>query len=613
MRMFAKKVLTLAIIAGLMASTFTGCEKKNTATAENYCTGFVPQKDMKITVWNTQGTDYTPPAQPKENVVEDWLVAQSRVKVKNIYGNDGGQWDAKLARMVAGDNLPELLFCGAGQGPAHFSKLAQLNKVKELTPELLQKYAPNVWNAIPQKYWEKIKVDGKIYGIPSLFKASEVNMDISKEDLEYGANCFYNNTSTVTGGSSPIVVRDDILKMIYPNAMSYEDIQKLIKEKQQPIGEMLMDVPIYKTEDYINFLYKIKNLNLKEDGYKVYSFGYNGGDNWTALSVFGGELLGYNTHYYTSTWNTDEKRITIPLVGEVVKKAALYQNRMIRDEVIDPESLAHTTNLFKEKVMNGRYAIVPYTFVNSSLDDLNKQLEQSGKKFRYRVLYTHIPAIKGYEAKKSPESWGNSVCILNSVSDKDLPQILNWIDIQFTDKFNEIVNWGPKEAGLYTQDENGKRTFADNAFQERFVNRNTSILPDADTKGIGKYNAGLFGVSLTNMVNRWNPVIMNRTFVYTMDSGINFPTTSKYVKDVLIVPPCDAWSSEFSEIPEVVTYWAKRGQWEDPFKVAFTAMSDNEFEQKWQSAVDNLYNIVNVDAMAEKMTEAVKPILDSLK
>ena len=44
-----------------------------------------------------------------------------------------------------------------------------------------------------------------------------------------------------------------------------------------------------------------------------------------------------------------------------------------------------------------------------------------------------------------------------TLSESELIQALNWMDTQFSDKYEEIANWGPEEAGLYTVDKDGNR------------------------------------------------------------------------------------------------------------------------------------------------------------
>lgn len=279
-----KKRIPMLLAFIICAALFSSCIN-NTESLLGANGGYTPEKYMEVTIWNTQGTDYTSKTLEK-NIVEDWVVEKSKVKVKEVYGNDGGQWDAKLSKLVAGGNLPEIMVCGSYQGPAHFAKLDSLDKVWELTPEIIQKYAPDVWARVPEEYWEAIKIDGKILGIPYELQINEQTQPYASEE-ELGAigmlHDFVYNDITISGPHS-LYVRDDILKEFYPEAKTFDELNRLLELKEKPIGEELLDIPIDSTEEYISFMYDIKNLNLKENGKTVYPFGYFGSDNWCALA-----------------------------------------------------------------------------------------------------------------------------------------------------------------------------------------------------------------------------------------------------------------------------------------------------------------------------------------
>ena len=142
-----------ALMCAFLALGVSGCggnEEASNIKISHSEGKFLPEKDLNLTVWTTQGSDYTPPITAKENVVENWLIDKTKVKIDNMYGNGGGQWEALLSRLVAGDNFPDLVVCGGGQGPTHFAKMAEIDEIWELTPELLQTYAPDIWSKIPQ-------------------------------------------------------------------------------------------------------------------------------------------------------------------------------------------------------------------------------------------------------------------------------------------------------------------------------------------------------------------------------------------------------------------------------------------------------------------------------
>ena len=58
-------------------------------------------------------------------------------------------------------------------------------------------------------------------------------------------------------------VRDDVLKMLYPEAKTWDELLNLMKEKGEPIGDEIYDVPIESADDLIQLFKDIKNLGLK--------------------------------------------------------------------------------------------------------------------------------------------------------------------------------------------------------------------------------------------------------------------------------------------------------------------------------------------------------------
>jgi putative aldouronate transport system substrate-binding protein len=575
--------------------------------------------DLEVMIWNTQGSDFIPKSY-ENNVVDDWLYDKTKVRVKDIYGNDGGQWDVKLTKLVAGNNLPDIVWCQAGQGLSHFIKLNQMGKIWELTPEMIQKHAPNVWERTPGDVWDAISADGKILGIPfnlPIHRLEEVSPWLTEEEIMRIKDLKYVPVNDVmTQSTGDLWIRDDILKMIFPEAKSYGELEALLKERKSPIGEELLDIPIYTTEDYIKFMYDIQNLNLTEGGKKVYSYGYagDGNDNWEALTILGSAMYGYKGHAYPGKWNYTAKQIEIPLVGELNKQAAKTQNAMINDRVIDPESLAHTGEQYKSKIYNGQYAICTFTRVGNTML-VNSQLKEAGKSYQYRPFVTQVPAQPGYEACESAVAFGDSLCFINSLSEESVIRLLEWIDLQYTAEFEEVMNWGPKSAGLYTETDDGKWQFKDERFTKYFVEGDLTALQPNETMGIRVIGVsfGLLRVTPT-LYSKWIPdVYWNyNEFLPSLDSGFKFPVNSPHVTNVKLSPPSQAYLPQYAGIQEVTDFWNARERWEMEFKKAFAAPKD-EFEEKWSAAISVLDNIVNIDEMAKKMTEIAKPLAEQIE
>ncbi|MBR4074681.1 MAG: hypothetical protein IKK22_04610, partial [Firmicutes bacterium] len=363
--------------------------------------------------------------------------------------------------------------------------------------------------------------------------------------------------------------------------------------------------------------YAIQAKGYKVDGKTVYPFGYNGGDNWLALTQFGSELMGYKNHCYSGTINWETKRYEMFLLSDIVKECARLQNQMLNDEVIESESLAQPTNLYKEKVMSGQYAIAAVNSF-SQIGPLNDQLEEMGKPFRYRPLIMQIPNDPRYPAFTEKTMWMNALALTTSMTEEDVYQYLNWIDEQYTDEWEEIASWGPRAdaANVWHEEtaEDGRvlRKFNDDRFNKYFLEGDDSALADSETLGFGDTSGSGFPV-YPLQVTRYNPLIINRAYFYseTGDGGFRFPPESEHVKNVVSYPPTQIWASIYADIPEVVEYWSTREQWEAKIRIALGA-KPGEFDARWSELEATMAGIVDIQAFEDACTAAATPYMEAL-
>lgn len=599
-----RKRKTIAALIALVLSvlTLTSCMGAASDGSEG--------ATLKLTVWNTQGTDYVF-KDLEEDIPTQWLTEKTGVFVQNIYGNDGGQWDSKLTKLHSGGNLPDIVWCQSSQGPAHFNKLDDLEVLAVLNEDILKEHAPNIWKRTPSYVWDMFKnAEGNIIGIPFGFNNDDIETVLYDHDPEELKNLIAAKGSQSARINNNLSIRDDVLKMIYPEAKSYDEIMALLEEKQAPIGDELMDIPIKTTEEFIDFMYKIKDLNLTENGKKVYAFGYagDGNDNWEALVYLGNMMYGTNWHQYTAHWNTATNKVEIPLMGDIVKQMAKTQNQMILDNVIDPESLAHTGAQFQAKIFQGVYAICSATRAGS-LDSINKQIKDNGGTFQYRPFWIDIPNPVGYDPFKVTSAFASSFCILNTLSEEEVIQVLKWADLQFTDEFLEIYSWGRPEDELYTEDENGVRMYKDQAFNDSFIYGKADALDVAKSKGLNGNGNKLRVIAPS--LNPYSPDFMAgyTKLTPTNSTGFKFDVDSEYVTCVKNVPPSYAYSSEFGAVPDLVQYWARREEWEIAIKKAIAAEA-GQFDAKWDEMKAVVNKVCDYKKMEEDMTAIALPYYD---
>ena len=604
-----KRTLALLVsVVLIVCCVFTGCNKNEKNTTIDEHSEYIPTEELSVELWYTQGTDFVSGNGIPDDVVKKWVEEQTMVIIDNIYGNDGGQWDTKLSRLVAGDNLPHMIICDAGQGPSHFAKLQENDLIWEITDEMLEKYAPNYLRRVEKEALEEFKIDGKLYGLPFNQKATSVTTPgIDEETLKNVSEYIEGVTAD---DQIALWIRDDILKMIYPECKSWEEIEKIAKEGK-PIADICYDIPIYTKEDLVEFFYKIKELNLTTENNKpVYAFGYSGGDNWEALTYLGAYMEGYAPYNYAAAWNSKTQEMTVPLVSDMCKAAVKTQNEMIRDKVIDPESLVHTIDIYKEKALNGQYAIFAPGFAGY-IENINPMLKEQNAPYRMRPFVVNIPNNEEYIPTKEKENaggWESSVCFTKTVSEKELVQLLNYVNVCSSEEFDEVFWWGPEEAGLY-KEENGMRTYVDERFNERFINGDVGALDDKLTRGISMSasTTGMFYITpVEAKQNEFAPTIYNRTFKLPIYSAVIKFTEDSPHAVTQTGPTTSVWASQYAAIPECVTYWANREKWENAFKIVFTASTDEDFEKKWDEAVKTLESVVDVEEMEKKMTAVAR-------
>lgn len=594
----AFKLLAVVLTLALILPTFAGCKGDS-------------QGILKLEVWNTQGTDYTTTPIEDTNLLAKWLTEETGVVIDTVYGNGGDQWEPKLTKIVASGNIPDLVWCGAGQGATHFNKLDEMKLLYKLTPAMIKKYAPNVWERVPEAYWEELsKEDGSIMGIPFKLPATEEIFNGDAEDyvfMKESSDPLANDVQFMTANA--FWVRDDILKDFFPEARSWDEMCAWLEENNEPMSDEMLDIPIYSTEEYVDFLYGIKEKGYKVDGRNpVYAFGYTGGDNWVPLGWFGSDMYGYKGHNYSSTWNTVTQQIEIPLMHETVKGVAKIQNQMIADKVIDPESLVNTNALYKEKALNGQYAVVAMSYLGDG-KAINQQLDEMGADFNFRPFITQVPAKTGYAPYQDEKSWQGAVCFTTEMSEDEVKKTLNWMNVQFSDEFEKAYYWGPETAGLY-EEVDGKPKFKDAVMHDYYVNK-IGKKDDLPYNQLAK--DATYMMMLPSGTSKWEPsnVYKKAIFNPSLYSGFKFSADSKHVQNININPPAQIWDPIYSEIPEVNEFWNNRSQWESAFTKAL-AGSPSEFETRWQNAVNLVNSIVDIEKLETEMTKVAKPLADEI-
>ena len=471
------KKISIFLAAILLIGTVSGCgaQKKENATItveETYPwneEGVTDSSDVpdwtgdkiELTWWQGHGTSADTYQKMENDVVTPEVERVTGVSFNNNdrIDNGGQSFDVKLSMLLASKDFPNVVM-----NPASVNKLIEADVIYDVKP-YIEKYCPNIMKKYPQSVFQEIydlnKGDSStMYALPVSvggdYLDSLEDFDLSRISRVGAENYEY------------VYVRDDILKKIYPQAKTQDEIEKMYLENGKFTLEDIFDVPINSYDDFLEFLSKIRKLDIKEDGKTVYpTYAFTGSDNWPVMQCmwYGLEGMGSSTNYMFTYWDRKDQKIQLALTQDFFKDSLTKWNKMVIDDIVSPDSLIDTNDTFKEKLNNGLYAVTS----NMNIPD-EGALKAAGKNYRYRKVYLNIPMNT---EKFVPLRQANFGCSAISVfktttSEAELIQFLRYIDFCVSDIGEKLMSWGPRSAGLW-EEKDGKRHFTDSDVENYVV------------------------------------------------------------------------------------------------------------------------------------------------
>ena len=545
-------------------------------------------EQLNLKVWVGHGTG--DPKRPKSESDVVWpeikRVTGVSYDIENSYDNSGQTFDVKLSMLAAANDWPDLLVAPGG----NFKSLADSGKIYDLT-EVFSKYCPNYSKKVPADklpdVYGQASVNAgykdKIYTFPG--QIGPEWLPVLNPDIDLGKFASIAQPVEIWGWPSPLWVRDDILKMVFPNSKTKKELEDHYMQNGKFTKEEVFDVPINTKEDFFKFLRDIKALGVKENGKPVEpTFVYSAGDNFALLTCLNSILSGYtvfNSHF--TYWDNITKKVEYMFKQDWFKQDLKEFTRLVQDGTVPKECLVDTAAAFDEKLKGGLYA-VGYAWCVPD----NALLEKQGKSYRYRKVYMNIPPNnERFLMMTGKPNSGNQVAIFKgSVKEEQLEQVMRYLDFTVSDIGEKLIYWGPKSAGLW-EENNGKRVFVDKELEDAMVYgaQNNSSL---------KYN--LFNV-WSQQESAWpgyphyvyGGSTLHPRYVY--DKVRNAGETDMYfstgfvseVKEYL-GEGAHLWNFE-QKIPNVDKFNKAKQAWEDSMTKIFTARNDEEFEKLYNEMV----------------------------
>jgi putative aldouronate transport system substrate-binding protein len=189
--MVIKKLGLLAAVSALAFTVVTGCNGKtnssegasSSSASPNQGASSKAEEIVDIEVWGTN-IGYKPIT--KGSKLYEFYKEKLGVGVINPYveWNGGTSYLNQLNLKIASGEMPDLFLPYQGLE----NNLAKNGAIADLT-DLLPKYAPNLWQAIPKEVWDVVKANdptgqGKIYYIPGVVDYGRYASMIRKDWLD---------------------------------------------------------------------------------------------------------------------------------------------------------------------------------------------------------------------------------------------------------------------------------------------------------------------------------------------------------------------------------------------------------------------------------------------
>ena len=262
-----------------------------------------PGKQLKLNYWAGHGTGGSRAVpHPNNDVVVPEITRVTGVTIDedSSFDNGGSDYFQRLALIVACDEWPGLIW-----DSENIRELIDCDLVYDLT-DYFPKYAPDLMKKIPienkvdfPKIYEAVhtKTDDGLWSIPFGLQQRFQRLIYPELDTQFDRQ-YFGDAELLR---FPFYVREDILQMVYPDAMPLRDIKDIYAAKGEFTMDQIYDVPIKTIYEFYDFFYKIRDLKLtNEDNQPVYaSYARSGQDPW-ALFAYGSLAAMYGADQYLS-------------------------------------------------------------------------------------------------------------------------------------------------------------------------------------------------------------------------------------------------------------------------------------------------------------------------
>lgn len=614
-----KKILALLLVLVLAISVLAGCggenkvdvatelgdvEYKFNEEAVNYSdSSDMPDwtgKQLDLQMWFGAGSYHA----SKNTIAENDIVWPELQRItgvrftKDSFDNNGETQDAKIAKIIATNEWPHIIMGGQENIT---ELLIEKDLIWDLT-DLIPKYMPNLDRLMKQgDFLKSTRDDGKIYEVDLYPALTYAYPDMDPEIIA--------RNSAPNSDTSFVYVRDDILKKLKPEAMTQDELYAIFEKNATFTEEEILNASFNSKEEFFQFLRDVKALGLKSGNREVYAtYALAGSDNWDFLTCLAGVLNGFGGYgvdtgqNYFTYYDIDTEKVEYMFKQDFYKEAVKELTELIQEDIISQDSLIDNRAVYEERCNNGEYAVL-YGGTVPNMKTLNENVKKNG--YQYRKVIINIPFNSKKYLPLGNELGGSYkyAFLKNTISAEDLPQVLRFFDFQLTDVGQKLQAWGPRSANIWTEDENGKRTFTDKELED-------ASLGKAPSDRIWYY-----GLQATTWpiyplaVNRWHPQHVY-DFTPSVDTMNNYFSTGLFNPQKKFHGEAPTVYSFPNYVEGTKTFWDARTAFETAMTKVLTAENDEAFEKLYDEMVAIAERNGLTDATLEEINTAWVEILN---
>ncbi|WP_233530928.1 extracellular solute-binding protein [Paenibacillus alkalitolerans] len=379
-------VFAFTAIAGCSAGGSSGGEEPTNSVVEEKGTDAganagaeKPKEPVKIKVFKSHMGVGTLPGSDDPHV--QYVAERSGVEYELITTPPGSEPAEYINLMIASDDLPDMLRPIGGVEQT----LIQQGGALPLD-DLLPKYAPNVWESIPQEAWDVVRSateDGKIYYVPKVFLVPE---------------------------RAPLIRQDWLDKLNLDMPETVEDYKEMLRafRDQDPNGNGQAD--------------ELPTTGREFGRWMDHLFAMYGVAMWE----------GY------PEWDIYEGEIQYAGVTDNMKAAIAFIRDLYAEKLLDNETFLNKGDVWTAKINNN--LVGSWYHLPAHLPNRFTAMRQ-GAPDAY-ISGMPLPKAEGFEGFVTQKSMGEPEWIILKASEDKAPYALKLLDFFFNPENIEFVRFG---------------------------------------------------------------------------------------------------------------------------------------------------------------------------